>query len=107
MRAACACRCCAAFKTLWQPYSSSASALLLHTLHGTPQLNTLLCACPLPSVRSFLTCRRELQSKFVGKVQEFMGALADAHRTAHVERSDTREELESLLNLMSRLNFNG
>ncbi len=36
-----------------------------------------------------------------------MGALADAHRTAHSERSDTREELESLLALMSRLDFNG
>ena len=52
-------------------------------------------------------CCRELQSKFRDKVQDFIGALADAHRTAHVERSDTREELESLLNLMSRLDFNG
>lgn len=58
-------------------------------------------------VHSLPACCRELQSKFVGKVQEFMGALADAHRTAHSERSDTREELESLLNLMSRLDFNG
>lgn len=36
-----------------------------------------------------------------------MATLADAHRTAHNERSDTREELESLLNLMARLDFNG
>ena len=43
----------------------------------------------------------------MGKVQEFMAALGDAHRTAHAERSDSREELESLLNLMSRLDFNG
>lgn len=50
---------------------------------------------------------RELHAKFVVKVQEFMAALADAHRTAHSERSDSREELESLLNLMSRLDFNG
>lgn len=50
---------------------------------------------------------RELRSGFTRKVQEFIGALADAHRTAHSERSDTREELESLLALMSRLDFNG
>jgi len=36
-----------------------------------------------------------------------MNALADAHRQARSEKSDTREELESLLNLMARLDFNG
>lgn len=50
---------------------------------------------------------RDLRTKFLAKAGEFMAALADAHRTAHSERSDTREELESLLNLMSRLDFNG
>ena len=54
-----------------------------------------------------LAPRSELHGKFVGKVQDFIGALAEAHRTAHSERSDSREELESLLNLMARLDFNG
>ncbi|KAL4418839.1 hypothetical protein ABPG77_001502 [Micractinium sp. CCAP 211/92] len=55
----------------------------------------------------FASSIKELRSGFIRRVQEFMGALADAHRTAHSERSDTREELESLLALMSRLDFNG
>jgi hypothetical protein len=85
-------------------FSFALSSCTSPTAHPS---STLLSACPLLSACSFLPSCRELQSKFVGKVQEFMGALADAHRTAHVERSDTREELESLLNLMSRLDFNG
>lgn len=36
-----------------------------------------------------------------------MSALGEAHRQASSERSDTREELEGLLNLMARLDFNG
>ncbi|KAL4425465.1 hypothetical protein ABPG75_009481 [Micractinium tetrahymenae] len=55
----------------------------------------------------FASSIKELRVGFIRRVQEFMGALADAHRTAHSERSDTREELESLLALMSRLDFNG
>ena len=36
-----------------------------------------------------------------------MSALGEAHRQARSERTDTREELEGLLNLMGRLDFNG
>lgn len=49
----------------------------------------------------------DLRARFIKRVREFMAALADAHRTAHSERTDSREELESLLNLMTRLDFNG
>ena len=71
----------------------------------------LLPPCPPPCAPSAPapapTPCSELHSKFVGKVGEFMAALGDAHRTAHSERSDSREELESLLNLITRLDFNG
>lgn len=36
-----------------------------------------------------------------------MTSLAEAHTQARSERSDTREELEGLVNLMGRLDFNG
>jgi len=55
----------------------------------------------------FSVAVRELQSKFEARCGDFMNALADAHRQARSEKSDTREELESLLNLMARLDFNG
>lgn len=40
------------------------------------------------------------------RVGEFRAHLADAHRAAASERSDTREDLESLLNLQQRLDYN-
>ncbi|PSC76155.1 Gamma-tubulin complex component 2 [Micractinium conductrix] len=55
----------------------------------------------------FASTMRDLRARFIKRVREFMAALADAHRTAHSERTDSREELESLLNLMTRLDFNG
>lgn len=45
--------------------------------------------------------------KFEARCSDFMSALAEAHRQARSERTDTREELEGLLNLMGRLDFNG
>jgi gamma-tubulin complex component 2 len=48
-----------------------------------------------------------LRSKFEARCGDFMSALAEALRQARSERSDSREELESLLNLMGRLDFNG
>jgi gamma-tubulin complex component 2 len=45
--------------------------------------------------------------KFEARCRDFMSALAEAHRQARSERTDTREELEGLLNLMGRLDFNG
>ena len=55
----------------------------------------------------FIKGVRELRDKFEARCGDFMSALKEAHRQAQSDRSDTREELESLLNLMSRLNFNG
>lgn len=49
----------------------------------------------------------DLLSKFEARCGDFMAALAEAHRQALSERTDTREELEGLMNLMSRLDFNG
>jgi hypothetical protein len=56
---------------------------------------------------TFAASISDLHGKFVLKVCEFINALGTAHKEAQKERSDTREELESLLNLMSRLDFNG
>lgn len=41
------------------------------------------------------------------KVGEFRAHLADAHRAAMCDRADTREDVESLLNLQQRLDYNG
>jgi len=49
----------------------------------------------------------EYRTKFEARCRDFMSALAEAHRQARSERTDTREELEGLLNLMGRLDFNG
>lgn len=49
----------------------------------------------------------ELREKFETRCNDFMSALKEAHMQAQSDRSDTREELESLVNLTSRLNFNG
>ena len=49
----------------------------------------------------------DLRSKFEARCSDFMSALGEAHRQARSERTDTREELEGLLNLMGRLDFNG
>jgi gamma-tubulin complex component 2 len=49
----------------------------------------------------------EYRTKFEARCSDFMSALAEAHRQARSERTDTREELEGLLNLMGRLDFNG
>jgi gamma-tubulin complex component 2 len=49
----------------------------------------------------------DYRMKFEARCSDFMSALADAHRQARSERTDTREELEGLLNLMGRLDFNG
>lgn len=51
--------------------------------------------------------RRELHRKFGAGLVEFSAQLAAVHRQAQSDRSDTREELESLLNLIARLDFNG
>jgi hypothetical protein len=51
--------------------------------------------------------RRELQHKFQSALAEFAGQLAAVHRQAQSDKTDTREELESLLNLIARLDFNG
>ena len=50
---------------------------------------------------------RELRRKFEAKCGEFMSALAEGHRSARSARAESREELEGLLNLMARLDFNG
>ena len=50
---------------------------------------------------------RDLRSKFEARCGDFVAALSEAHRQARSERTDTREELEGLLNLMGRLDFNG
>ena len=50
---------------------------------------------------------KELRAKFEARCGDFMSALGEAHRQARSERTDTREELEGLLNLMGRLDFNG
>lgn len=56
---------------------------------------------------SFAGPVREYRSKFEARCGDFMCALADAHKQARSEKSDTREELESLQSLMGRLDFNG
>lgn len=57
--------------------------------------------------KEFIAGISDLHTKFETKVGEFMTALAEAHSQARSERSDTREELEGLVNLMGRLDFNG
>lgn len=48
----------------------------------------------------------ELRSKFEARCSDFMNALSEAYRQARSERSDTREELDGLLYLMGRLDYN-
>ena len=45
---------------------------------------------------------REYARRFADKVGEFSAALGEAHREAAAQKTDTREELESLLNLAYR-----
>ncbi|RMZ52722.1 hypothetical protein APUTEX25_000841 [Auxenochlorella protothecoides] len=54
----------------------------------------------------FLSTVNTLYARCVERVGEFRAHLADAHRAAASERSDTREDLESLLNLQQRLDYN-
>ena len=49
----------------------------------------------------------ELRKRFLNRVGDFVAALAEAHKQAQAEKTDTREELEGLLNLIARLDFNG
>jgi gamma-tubulin complex component 2 len=48
----------------------------------------------------------ELRNKFMDSVGGFVAALVETHKQAQAEKSDSREELESLLNLVSRLDYN-
>jgi hypothetical protein len=68
-------------------------------LTGVSSLTVSLLLAKLP-------CRR-LRSQFLAKVGEFLHAVSDVHRAAHAERTDSREELEGLLALLSRLDYNG
>lgn len=55
----------------------------------------------------YLTAVGDLYRKFLDRVSEFRGHLSEAHRAAASERGDAREDLESLINLGQRLDFNG
>lgn len=49
----------------------------------------------------------DLHRKFQSSLAEFTSQLAMVHRQAQSDKTDTREELESLVNLIARLDFNG
>ena len=59
-----------------------------------------------PHCELALHTRRDLTAVFGAKVKEFVASLADIHRAAQADRSESREELDSILNLVHRLDFN-
>lgn len=59
------------------------------------------------SETSFASSLRDIHAKFESRCGEFMASLAEAHEQARTEQTETREELEGLVNLTSRLDFNG
>lgn len=56
---------------------------------------------------TFASSLRDIHAKFESRCGEFMASLAEAHEQARTEQTETREELEGLVNLTSRLDFNG
>lgn len=73
--------------------------LILALCRGLPYTDTCALAPHHPC--------RELQKKFQASLAEFATQLGAVHRQAQSDKTDTREELESLLNLIARLDFNG
>ncbi|KAK9863562.1 hypothetical protein WJX84_003827 [Apatococcus fuscideae] len=48
----------------------------------------------------------DLEASFTEKFRDFISGLEEVHMAARGDRQETREELDSLLNLMARLDFN-
>ncbi|KAK9817974.1 hypothetical protein WJX72_005158 [[Myrmecia] bisecta] len=49
---------------------------------------------------------QELEASFNAKFKDFITGLEDIHKTAQTDKTESRDELDSLLNLISRLDFN-
>ncbi|KDD72156.1 hypothetical protein H632_c3774p0, partial [Helicosporidium sp. ATCC 50920] len=54
----------------------------------------------------YISSIKPLRAKLIEKTVEFMAQLAEAHLGAAAEGGETREDLESLTNLVARLDYN-